>query len=117
MCAADDIPMSPASEGHAVVGIHFTWFKKPKDIISALPHIERVLAPFTPIPHYGKVFKFSGQYLQEKFDQIGQHKRHTDVEMLRAFIVHHDPKGKFRNDFIDKYLFKNRKGTISNLEV
>ena len=60
MCAPDDIPMSPACEGHAVVGIHFTWFRKPKEIIEALPHIEKVLLPYTPIPHYGKVFRLSG---------------------------------------------------------
>mmetsp|Transcript_42558 Transcript_42558/g.65266 ORF Transcript_42558/g.65266 Transcript_42558/m.65266 type:complete len:120 (+) Transcript_42558:346-705(+) len=117
MCAPDDIPLSPAREGEPVVGVHFTWFKKPKEVILALPHIEKALAPFFPIPHYGKIFRLSGQYLEDRFGQMNRQRRHSDIDMLRSFIVHHDPQGKFRNCFIDKYLFKNKKGTITNLEV
>jgi hypothetical protein len=30
-----------------------------------------------------------------------------DLNILRALIVHHDPEGKFRNEFMDNYIFSN----------
>jgi len=55
MACADNIPMSPA-KGLAVVGIHFTWYRKHSEIIKVLPEIEAALKRFNPKVHFGKVF-------------------------------------------------------------
>ena len=45
MMARDGLPMSQAKE-EAVVGIHFTLYKKPTQIDAAFVNVEKALAPF-----------------------------------------------------------------------
>lgn len=106
MVKADNIPMSPAKGQKDHIGIHFTWWRKHDEIVKVLPYVEKILTPFNVKPHYGKIFELSGKKFNELFSG-------KDLNLLRAMILHLDPKGKFRNDFIDKYIFDNLKITDS----
>lgn len=37
--------------------------------------------------------------------------------MLRCLTVKHDPEGKFRNDFMDKYIFTNKNGKMTEKQL
>lgn len=102
MVAADDNEMSPTkTDGStkAFIGIHFTWFRKHDQIVQVLPAIEKILEPYSARPHFGKIFSMSGPKFESLFGK--------DLNILRALIVHHDPEGKFRNEFMDNYIFSN----------
>jgi len=58
--------------------------------------IERELAPFGARPHWGKLFTMAPAQL------------HTHYEKLPEFIVlskRYDPRGKFRNEFLNANIF------------
>lgn len=99
MCAPDDIPMSPAKGSTAYIGIHFTWYRKHAQIVAALPKIEKALERFNVKPHLGKLFGLSGERFEALYGR--------DLEILRSLITFHDPTGKFRNEYMDKYIFAN----------
>jgi xylitol oxidase len=61
-----------------------------------LPLIEAGLAPFGPRPHWGKLFSMSPKYVQAAYAKLGD---------FRQLAAHYDPTGKFRNQFLDTYLF------------
>ena len=62
MVAGDNQPLSPAKgQTKGVIGMHFTWKNMEKEILAALPLIEKTLAPFGAKPHFGKIFLMSGQ--------------------------------------------------------
>jgi xylitol oxidase len=92
--AADDLWLSMAS-GRPSVALHFTW--KPEwDAVSALlPSIETVLRPFEPRPHWGKLFTMEPGELRSRYERL------PDFAHVAA---RHDPEGKFRNGFLDRYL-------------
>jgi alditol oxidase len=96
---ADDIPMSPA-QGQDVVAIHFTWHKKPKQVMAAIKLVEKKLERFSAKPHMGKVFRMSGKRFEKLYGY--------DLIALRRLMRQHDPSGKFRNDYIDKYVFNSK---------
>ena len=89
--------MSPAKGSGHTVGFHFTWYHKYDELKRVLPILEKALAPFFAKPHQGKMFVLNGQYYEKVYKD--------DLVKLRKMIMQHDPKGKFRNDFIDKYIF------------
>jgi xylitol oxidase len=93
--SADDITMSPAKTG-SHVGIHFTWFRKHNEIVAVLPTIEKLLEKFTIRPHVGKIFSLSGPKMDDLYSY--------DLQNLRRLMKLHDPQGKFRNAFIDRYI-------------
>jgi xylitol oxidase len=87
--AADDLWLSP-SYGRDTVSIHFTWID---DVRTVMPVIEKVqdrLKPFEPRPHWGKLFTVPGHY-----------ERLPD---FRELARRYDPGGKFRNDFLERYV-------------
>ncbi|WP_298458997.1 D-arabinono-1,4-lactone oxidase [uncultured Cellulomonas sp.] len=92
--AADDLWLSP-SYARDSVAIHFTFHKDPDGVAALLPDLERVLAPFAPRPHWGKVFG------TDPAEVRAQYPRADDFRRLAAEM---DPDGKFRNDFLDRYL-------------
>lgn len=47
----------------------------------------------------------NGQRFEELFGE--------DLNMLRCLLLKHDPERKFRNNFMDKYLFSNKDGMLS----
>mmetsp|Transcript_9651 Transcript_9651/g.16211 ORF Transcript_9651/g.16211 Transcript_9651/m.16211 type:complete len:285 (-) Transcript_9651:114-968(-) len=117
MCAADNLPMSPGNEGEAVIGIHFTWFRRHDEIVKVLPIIERQLQPFDPKPHPGKIFEMSGPKFEEMFGRLKSQGGPSDIDYLRYLMVQHDPQGKFRNEYLDAYFFTTSQGRLSNKQV
>jgi xylitol oxidase len=87
--AADELWLSPSYQ-RDTAGIHFTWIDDMRAVTPALEAVEEALAPFNARPHWGKLFTRPGQY-----------ERLPD---FRALMQHYDPTGKFRNDFLDRYV-------------
>ncbi len=92
--AADDLWLSPSHERDSVA-VHFTWHKDPEGVAAVVPAVEEALAPFAPRPHWGKVFTTPPD------DVRARYARADDFRHLAAEL---DPKGTFRNDFLDRYL-------------
>lgn len=93
--ASDDLWLSPCYQQDCVA-FHFTWKQDWRVIQEALPEIEKVLAPFNPIPHWGKLFTMSPETIQSRYQKLPEF-----IELTQKY----DPDGKFRNEFVDKYLF------------
>lgn len=93
--AADDLWMSPCYK-QACVAIHFTWKKDWSGVRNVLPKIEGKLEAFDARPHWGKLFRMSPARLQSFYERL------PDFQRL---LQHYDPQGKFRNAFLDTYIF------------
>ncbi|HEX6360483.1 D-arabinono-1,4-lactone oxidase [Actinophytocola sp.] len=89
--AADSLWLSPAG-GRDVLGVHFTWKLDVPGVTALLPDIEAALLPLGARPHWGKLFHTR--------DVAALYPRWTDFAELRD---HHDPKGKFTNEFLDRF--------------
>lgn len=93
---ADEFWMSPC--GHqASVAIHFTWKQDWAAVSKLLPEIEKELSPFHARPHWGKLFTLSPKVLASRYKRI---------EQFKKIAAEFDPKGKFRNEFLNKYIFQ-----------
>jgi alditol oxidase len=92
--AADNLWMSPCYK-QACVAIHFTWIKDWGAVKEVLPWIEEQLAPFEARPHWGKLFTMSPVRLQSLYPKLPDF-----LQLQRRY----DPRGKFRNAFLDTYL-------------
>ncbi len=93
--AADNLWMSPCYKQDCV-GIHFTWKKDWESVSSLLPVIEEQLTPFNARPHWAKLFTVSPRCLQALYEKL------PDFQQL---LQHYDPQGKFRNPFLNRYVF------------
>jgi xylitol oxidase len=93
--AADELWMSTAF-GRASVAFHFTWVPDWEAVRSVLPSLEAALAPFEPRPHWGKVFTMSPEVVRSAYAMLPQ---------FAALLERHDPLGKFRNAFLNRYIF------------
>jgi xylitol oxidase len=93
--AADDLWMSTCYRQPSVT-IHFTWKQDWPAVRRLLPIIERELSPFQPRPHWGKLFTLSAAELRSRYERL------ADFIQL---ATKYDPKGKFRNDFLDTNIF------------
>jgi xylitol oxidase len=93
--AADDLWMSPCYHQHSI-GIHFTWKQDWPAVGKVLPMIEDALAPFHARPHWGKLFTMTPNHIHSLYEKL------PDFQKL---LEHYDPQGKFRNAFLDKYVF------------
>jgi xylitol oxidase len=93
--AADDLWMSTCYRQPSVT-IHFTWKQDWPAVRRLLPVIEKELSPFQPRPHWGKLFTLSPAELQSRYEKL------PDFIQL---ATKYDPKGKFRNDFLNTNLF------------
>jgi xylitol oxidase len=92
--AADDLWLSPAYR-RDLVAFHFTFHRDGPAVERALPVIEAALAPFTPLPHWGKVFTLPAERIAAGYPRLAD---------FRALAVRHDPTGKFRNGFLERYV-------------
>jgi alditol oxidase len=92
--AADDLWLSPAS-GRDTVAFHFTWRKDPVAVSGLLPAIEDRLAPFTPRPHWGKVFTLAPTKVRAAY---------PGMKAFERLVSAYDPAGKFRNEFLSAIL-------------
>lgn len=89
--AADKLWMSPAYNRPSVA-IHFTWKQHTESVMKLLPVVEGQLAPFGARPHWGKLFTISAAQLKARYE------RYEDFQQL---LRQYDPRGKFRNEFLD----------------
>ena len=93
--AADNFWMSPCYKQDSVA-IHFTWKQDWPAVSKLLPVIEKELAPYNVRPHWGKLFTVSPADLE---------KRYAKMEDFKKVAAEYDPKGKFRNEFLDLNIF------------
>jgi alditol oxidase len=93
--AADNLWMSPCYH-QPCVSIHFTWRKDWQAVSQLLPVIEARLAPFEARPHWGKLFTMQPAQLQPLYPRLAD---------FRQLALELDPTGKFRNPFLDTYIF------------
>ncbi len=93
--AADDLWISTCYHRPSVT-IHFTWKQDWPAVRRLLPVIERELSPFQPRPHWGKLFTMPPTELRSRYERL------ADFVQLAA---KYDPKGKFRNDFLNTNIF------------
>jgi len=93
--AADTLWMSPCYQQDSVA-IHFTWKLNWPAVQKLLPLIEEQLAPFNARPHWGKLFTMPPSQLQALYAKLPDFQ-----DLLRSY----DPQGKFRNAFLDTYIF------------
>jgi len=92
---ADEYWMSPCYK-QSSVAIHFTWKQETEAVMSLLPLIEEQLAPFNVRPHWAKLFTMDPKVLQSRYARLNDFKQ---------MVAEYDPKGKFRNEFIDKNIY------------
>lgn len=93
--AADELWLSPCYKRDSVA-IHFTLKQDVPKVMHLLPQIEKVLEPFHPKPHWGKLFTLTHKQLQSRYEKMNDF-----VEMVRTY----DPKGKFRNAFLNRTIY------------
>jgi xylitol oxidase len=94
--AADDLWMSMAYKRDSLA-IHFTWKPQTPEVTALLPEIEAKLAPFDARPHWAKVFTVPPATLAARYEKI---------QAFRSLVKDHDPKGKFRNEFVNRDVFE-----------
>ena len=93
--AADALWLSPCYQTDRVA-FHFTFKPDWPAVQKVLPVLEWALRPFNARPHWGKLFTMTPSDVQAGY---------TMLEDFRALARRYDPKGKFRNPFIDAYVF------------
>lgn len=87
--AGDDLWLSPAY-GRDSVALHFTWVADTARVLPVVAEVERVLSPYDPRPHWGKVF--SPSWVGARYPRISE---------FAALVDTYDPRGVLRNDFLD----------------
>ena len=93
--AGDHLWLSTNNSGDSV-GFHFSMARDWAVVSKALKVIEAALAPFGPRTHWGKLFVMTAADVQAGFPRLGE---------FRALVAKHDPAGKFRNAFLDEFVF------------
>lgn len=93
--AEDSLWMSTAYKQPSVA-IHFTWKPERDAVLKLLPRIEKLLAPYNARPHWGKLFTIPNKILEARYEKMGEFKK---------LVAEYDPKGKFRNRFLDAILY------------
>ena len=93
--AADNFWMSPCYKQDCVA-IHFTLKPDWPAVSKLLPVIERELAPFGAKPHWGKLFAMAPARLDSSYEKLPE---------FLALTKKFDPQDKFRNDFLNTYVF------------
>jgi len=93
--AADSLWMSPFYQ-QASIALHFTWKPDWPSLSKLLPLIEEEIGPLGARPHWGKLFTMPAARVQSLYAKL------PDFQQL---LRHYDPQGKFRNRFLDTYIF------------
>ncbi len=88
--AADELWLSPCYKQPSVT-IHFTWQQDWPAVSKLLPIIEKELAPFGAVPHWGKLFTIHPDRLRARYQKLPE---------FVALIRKYDPEGKFQNEFL-----------------
>ena len=93
--AADDLWLSPCHAG-PVLSIHFTWKQDWPGVAALLPSLESRLLPLGARPHWGKLFTVPPPHVRALYPRL------PDFRRLAERL---DSAGKFRNAFLDAYVF------------
>lgn len=93
--AGDDLWLSMA-HGRDTIAIHFSFYSNATVVDAMLRRIEDALAPFQPRPHWGKVFAATGAELAPRYERMAD---------FRALAERLDPRGAFRNAFLERTVF------------
>ncbi len=93
--AADDLWMSPCHQRPSMA-LHFTWKPEWEAVRPILPQIEAKLAPFAARPHWAKLFTVEPEVIRAQYPRMAEY---------QALVAQYDPKGKFRNAFIDRNIY------------
>jgi alditol oxidase len=91
---ADRFWMSPCYERPSLA-IHFTWKPDWDSVRALLPLIEKELAPYEVRPHWGKLFAVDPAQLRSRYEKLAD---------FNELLKEHDPRGKFRNEFLTRTL-------------
>jgi alditol oxidase len=92
--AADDLWLSPCYQTPCVA-FHFTWHPDWAAVRTLLPHVEATLAQYGARPHWGKLFTMEPAHVQAQYPRLAD---------FQALLAQHDPRGTFRNSFVERYL-------------
>ena len=92
--AADELWMSPHHQRPSV-GIHFTWRRDPGAVNAVCVEVERVLEPYSPRPHMGKVFTAQAAAVAPGYPRLND---------FRGLCEQLDPRGAFLNGFLHERL-------------
>jgi xylitol oxidase len=93
--AADSFWLSPCYKQDSVT-IHFTWKPHTKEVMTTIPKIESVLAPFNVKPHWGKIFTIDQPTLKSRYGKFDDF-----ISLAKKY----DPNGKFINVYLQRNLF------------
>src|SRR5262249_7028294 len=93
--AADGLWMSPCYHAPCVA-FHFSFRQDWPALKGLLPVFGEELAPLQPRPHWGKMFTMAPEKIQARYARLAD---------FRALLQKHDPRGKFRNSFVERNLF------------
>jgi xylitol oxidase len=99
--AADALWMSPAN-GRDTVGIHFTWQPDQGAVERLLRRVEAALADFEARPHWGKLFLADAAEIAPLYERL------PDFVRLAERL---DPRGAFRNRWLDRNLLESLPGS------
>ena len=91
----DELWMSTAFDRDCVC-LHFTWTDNDVDVDEAMPIVERALKSFSPRPHWGKMHTIAPAAVAAQYPRMGD---------FRELCKRYDPDGKFRNAYLDRYIF------------
>lgn len=92
--ASDHLWLSTAY-GRPTVCLHFSWFREPGAVARLVPLVEQALAPFSPRPHWGKVFAATAAELATRYERM------ADFRELQRRL---DPRGAFRSEFLMRHV-------------
>jgi alditol oxidase len=90
--AADRLWLSPQYE-RDTIGIHFTWKREQEAVERVLVEVEAALAPFSPRPHWGKLFLATAADIAPLYERL------PDFARLAERL---DPRGAFRNAWLEE---------------
>jgi xylitol oxidase len=90
--AADRLWMSPQYDRDSV-GIHFTWRRDQEAVEALLGDLEAALEPFSPRPHWGKLFLARADAIATRYERWAD---------FTALVERIDPRGAFRNDWLQQ---------------
>ncbi len=93
--AEDSLWMSTA-HGRDTVALHFTWTDNDADVLAAMPVVEAAIERFSPRPHWGKMHARTPAQVAAQYERIGD---------FRDLCRKHDADGKFRNDYLQRFVF------------
>jgi alditol oxidase len=92
--AADDLWLS-MQHGTDTVAIHFTWTREPAAVAEAVERVEAALAPFAFRPHWGKLFAADAAAIAQRYERLPD---------FRALAERLDPRGAFRNAWLERHV-------------